>query len=139
MGTVRVLTTGGTIATRTDANGNTIARASGADLVSGLVVEGVRIEVEDVFRLGSFRMTGLPQLVGIFGSGRGHWCRSAACGGARNTNLCRHTICGVSLDGACLVGLSGGHVLAGDAADEPGRVGCVLSAVGPQRAAPGDR
>lgn len=57
METVRVLTTGGTIATRTDGNGNTIARASGADLVAGLVVDGVRIEVEDVFRLGSFRMT----------------------------------------------------------------------------------
>jgi L-asparaginase len=58
MPTVRVLTTGGTIATRTGADGNTVARATGEELLEGFVVpEDVRVEVENVFTIGSFRMT----------------------------------------------------------------------------------
>jgi L-asparaginase len=57
MATVRVLTTGGTIATRTGADGNAIARAGGQELVEGLMLADIGVEVEDVFRIGSFRMT----------------------------------------------------------------------------------
>lgn len=53
MTTVRVLTTGGTFATRTDAHGRSVARARGSELVDGLDIDDVRIEVEDVCRVGS--------------------------------------------------------------------------------------
>ncbi|MDP3967836.1 MAG: asparaginase [Nocardioides sp.] len=54
---VKVLTTGGTIATRTGADGDAIARASGEELLDGVTVPGVNVEVENVMRIGSFRMT----------------------------------------------------------------------------------
>lgn len=57
MTTVRVLTTGGTFATRTDAYGRSVARARGSELVDGLDIDDVRIEVEDVCRVGSFLTT----------------------------------------------------------------------------------
>lgn len=57
MRTVKVLTTGGTIATRTDVNGKAVARATGHELMGGLVIAGVDVGVEDVFRVGSFLMT----------------------------------------------------------------------------------
>lgn len=57
MATVKVLTTGGTIATRTGADGNAIARAAGEELVQGLMLADISVDVEDVFRIGSFRMT----------------------------------------------------------------------------------
>jgi L-asparaginase len=59
---VVVLATGGTIATRTDRSGTAVARASGWDLVGDLPLPpGVVVDVEDVFRVGSFAMT-LEQL-----------------------------------------------------------------------------
>jgi hypothetical protein len=45
----------------------------------------------------------------------------------------------VSLDNPGATGLTAGRVLAGDAADQPGRLGGALSAAGAQRAASGDR
>lgn len=54
---VKVLTTGGTIATRTGPEGDAVARATGEELLEGIAVPGVRIEVDNVFRIGSFRMT----------------------------------------------------------------------------------
>lgn len=57
MQTIKVLTTGGTIATRTGDAGDAIPRASGEELLAGLATPGIRVEVEDVMRIGSFRMT----------------------------------------------------------------------------------
>lgn len=57
MPTIKVLTTGGTIATRTDAAGDAMPRASGEELLDGVTVPGIDVEVEDVMRVGSFRMT----------------------------------------------------------------------------------
>lgn len=57
MSTVVVLATGGTIATRTDAQGKSVARAAGAELVAGLGMADVDIEVDDVFRVGSYLMS----------------------------------------------------------------------------------
>jgi L-asparaginase len=55
---VTVLATGGTIATRTDARGVGTAQDAGADLVARLDLPGgVRVRVEDVLRVGSYRMT----------------------------------------------------------------------------------
>lgn len=52
-----MLATGGTIATRTDEGGKAVARASGAELVERLSLPDTQIEVQDVFRVGSYRMT----------------------------------------------------------------------------------
>ncbi|WP_324789282.1 asparaginase [Streptomyces sp. H51] len=58
MRTVMVLATGGTIATRSKATGGAVARASGAELVERLAAaDGVRVQVDDVFRIGSYLMT----------------------------------------------------------------------------------
>ncbi len=58
MRTVAVLATGGTIATRSDAAGTAVARASGAELVGGLAArEDVEVAVDDVFRVGGYLMT----------------------------------------------------------------------------------
>lgn len=58
MRTVTVLATGGTIATRSDATGGAVARATGAELLERLDVAGdVRVRVDDVFRIGSYLMT----------------------------------------------------------------------------------
>ncbi len=55
---VTVLATGGTIATRADARGVGTAQDGGADLVARLALPpGVRVEVEDVLRVGSYLMT----------------------------------------------------------------------------------
>ncbi len=55
---VTVLATGGTIATRADARGVGTAQDGGADLVARLdLPPGVRVEVEDVLRVGSYLMT----------------------------------------------------------------------------------
>jgi hypothetical protein len=48
MATVRVLATGGTTATATKPDGRSIARARGPELVDGLAIDDVRIEVEDI-------------------------------------------------------------------------------------------
>ncbi len=58
MPTVRVLTTGGTIASRRGAAGVT-AQDSGAELVATLPGGdlGVRVEVDEVFRIGSFSLS----------------------------------------------------------------------------------
>ena len=54
---VRVLTTGGTIASRPAAHGGVVAADSGDDLLRTLLpVDGVEVVVEDVFRLGSYRL-----------------------------------------------------------------------------------
>jgi L-asparaginase len=54
---VRVLTTGGTIASRPAADGRVVAADSGDVLVRTLPpVSGTEIVVEDVFRLGSYRL-----------------------------------------------------------------------------------
>ncbi len=58
MRTVAVLATGGTIATRSDAAGQAVARATGADLVAALAPQpGVRVVVDDVLRVGGYLMT----------------------------------------------------------------------------------
>ena len=58
MRTVVVLATGGTIATRSDAAGQAVARVTGADLVAGLAPQpGVRVVVDDVLRVGGYVMT----------------------------------------------------------------------------------
>lgn len=58
MRTVTVLATGGTIATRSDATGAAVARASGAELVERLdLADDLRVRVDDVFRIGSYLMT----------------------------------------------------------------------------------
>ncbi|MFD2092128.1 asparaginase [Blastococcus deserti] len=55
---VTVLATGGTIASRADGQGGATARDAGADLVAQLSLPaGVAVRVEDVLRVGSFRMT----------------------------------------------------------------------------------
>lgn len=55
---VTVFTTGGTIASRSDDRGVATARDAGADLVSRLAVPpGVQLRVQDVLRVGSYRMT----------------------------------------------------------------------------------
>ncbi|SDO22975.1 asparaginase [Geodermatophilus sp. DSM 45219] len=54
---VRVLTTGGTIASRPDPDGRVVAADSGDDLLRALLpIEDVDVRVEDVFRLGSYRL-----------------------------------------------------------------------------------
>src|SRR5665811_559897 len=55
----------------------------------------------------------------------------------RDRKSCRHTTRGVSLDTGHDLVISCRHVPAGDAADEPGRVGGVLPAARAQRTAPG--
>ncbi len=58
MSCVTLLTTGGTIATRTDAGGNAVATATGAELVAGLAPRiGLRVRVDDVFMIGGYLMT----------------------------------------------------------------------------------
>jgi len=55
---VSVLATGGTIATRTDASGTAVARATGADLVGALTCRSdIEVAVDDVFRVGGYLMT----------------------------------------------------------------------------------
>jgi L-asparaginase len=55
---VTVLTTGGTIASRTDDTGAATARDAGADLVARLAMPaGIELRVVDVLRVGGFRMT----------------------------------------------------------------------------------
>ena len=57
MPVVRVLTTGGTIASRRGPDGRVVAADAGEDLVRTLApVEGVTVHVEDVLRLGSYRL-----------------------------------------------------------------------------------
>ena len=54
---VRVLTTGGTIASRPGADGRVVAADSGEDVLRGLQPpRGVDVAVEEVFRLGSYRL-----------------------------------------------------------------------------------
>ena len=84
-------------------------------------------------------LAGVPQLVGTFGLDRLHRRRSKASWGLRNAFSCRHTAWGLSLDRAGLARFSGGHVTAGDAPNQPGRIGGVLPAAGPQRAQRRDR
>jgi L-asparaginase len=55
--TVSVIATGGTIATRSDSAGRSVARASGAELVERLAVTDVRAHVDDLLRVGSYLMT----------------------------------------------------------------------------------
>ncbi|NJQ00035.1 asparaginase [Streptomyces zingiberis] len=58
MRTVTVLATGGTIASRTAASGEAVARASGSELVARSAPRGdVRVLVDDVFRIGSYLMS----------------------------------------------------------------------------------
>lgn len=55
---VRLLSTGGTIASRTDSRGDAVASVQGAALVKGLPLPpGLVVEVEDVFTVGSYLMT----------------------------------------------------------------------------------
>jgi L-asparaginase len=55
---VTVLATGGTIASRSDAGRGATAQDAGQDLVAGLEPPpGIEIRVEDVVRVGGFRMT----------------------------------------------------------------------------------
>jgi L-asparaginase len=54
---VRVLTTGGTIASRPGPDGRVVAADSGDDLLHTLApIEDVDVRVEEVFRLGSYRL-----------------------------------------------------------------------------------
>jgi L-asparaginase len=54
---VRVLTTGGTIASRPTAEGSVVASDNGSTLLHGVSpVPGVDVVVEDVFQLGSYRL-----------------------------------------------------------------------------------
>jgi L-asparaginase len=56
--TVVLLATGGTIATRTGPDGKAVADAAGAELLAGLPLpRDVRVEVDDVFRVGSYLMS----------------------------------------------------------------------------------
>lgn len=58
MQTIAVLATGGTIASCIDANGTALAQVSGEELVARLDTSaGVRLQVDDVFRIGSYLMT----------------------------------------------------------------------------------
>ncbi|KQX66130.1 asparaginase [Angustibacter sp. Root456] len=57
MRAVTVLATGGTIASRTNAQGSTVASASGAELLERLGRLDVDVTVRDVFRVGSYLMT----------------------------------------------------------------------------------
>ena len=58
MSLVTVLATGGTIASRSDDDGGATARDGGADLLARLdLPPGVEVDVQDVFRVGGFRMT----------------------------------------------------------------------------------
>jgi L-asparaginase len=57
MPTVKVLTTGGTIASRSDDQGKAVAQATGAELLSGVAVADVRVDVVDVFLVGGYLMT----------------------------------------------------------------------------------
>ena len=60
MRTVAVLATGGTIATRRGEDGTAVARAAAEELVAGIrdhTGTGVDVLVEDVLRVGSYRMT----------------------------------------------------------------------------------
>src|SRR5690349_372631 len=52
---------------------------------------------------------------------------------------CRHTRWGASLDFDLRGGLTAGRVPAGDAPEQPGRVGGAVFAAGAQRATPADR
>jgi len=62
MSCVTLLATGGTIATRTDSEGNSVATATGAELVAGLSRrEDLEVRVEDVCTVGSYLMA-LPLL-----------------------------------------------------------------------------
>lgn len=62
MQTVVLLATGGTIATRTGPDGKAVASCAGAELVRDLPLPGgIRIEVDDIFRIGSYLMS-LPHL-----------------------------------------------------------------------------
>jgi L-asparaginase len=55
---VSVLATGGTIASRADARGGATAQDAGAELVARLdLPAGIEIRVQDVVRVGGFRMT----------------------------------------------------------------------------------
>jgi len=55
---VVLLATGGTIASRRDASGSAVAAVSGADLVAGLPIQAdVRVQVDDVLRVGGYLMT----------------------------------------------------------------------------------
>ncbi len=59
---VRVLTTGGTIASRRAADGRVVAADSADEVLRAVVpVEGVSIAAEEVFRVGSYRLT-LPDV-----------------------------------------------------------------------------
>ena len=63
MTTVRVLATGGTIASRPGTDGAVLAADTGAQLLAALgPVDGLHVEVDEVFRLGSYRL-GLPHVV----------------------------------------------------------------------------
>ena len=57
MPTIKVLTTGGTIASRSDDQGRSVAQATGAELLSGVAVADVRVDVVDVFLVGGYLMT----------------------------------------------------------------------------------
>ena len=57
MRAVTVLATGGTIASRTNAQGSKVASASGAELLARLSPLDIHVEVYDVFRVGSYLMT----------------------------------------------------------------------------------
>ncbi len=71
MRTVAVLATGGTIATRSDAAGQAVARATGAELVATLAPrQGVRVVVDDVLRVGGYLMT--PTLMHRLAGRAGH-------------------------------------------------------------------
>lgn len=63
MGAVHVLTTGGTIASRPGRDGRVLASDPGADLLATAgPVEGVQVRVDEVLRLGSYRL-GLPDVL----------------------------------------------------------------------------
>ena len=88
---------------------------------------------------GAGWLAGLPKITSTHGLDQLYGRSSGTCEGSWKAGLCRHTTCGVSLDRSVCTRLSREHVSAGDAADEPGRLGGRLPAAGPQRAAPGDR
>lgn len=57
MSCVTLLATGGTIASRTDSEGSSVATASGVELVAGLTLrDGLRVRVDDVCTVGGYLM-----------------------------------------------------------------------------------
>jgi L-asparaginase len=75
---VSVLATGGTIATRRRADGSSVAAASAEELLASLpALPDVEVVVDDVFRIGSYRMT-LERMAQLAARARGHLADGAA-------------------------------------------------------------